>query len=103
MLDFDGKKFDFFTKFVYNIYTKREKTPVICPCRPIGRDITLKTCKGTGFESHHGHQMASSYNGSIGDFESFGGSPILSLAANTYKNYLHCAGRPWMNMGSPMS
>ena len=25
--------------------------------------------------------MASSYNGSIGDFESFGGSPILSLAA----------------------
>ena len=47
--------------------------------------------------------MASSYNGSIGDFESFGVGPIPALAANIYKNYLLCAGRPWTNMGSPMS
>ena len=48
-------------------------------------------------------KMASSYNGSIGDFESFGVGPIPALAASIYKNYLLCAGRPWTNMGSPMS
>ena len=92
----------------------REKSLTICPSSTIGRCIGFKPRTvwvriplGTpiwrcgvignmrdsdslvlGSRPDGAANMASSYNGSIGDFESFGVGPIPALAANKLKTML---------------